>query len=267
MARKTDAEVVLEMYQSVMQSKNKQKRLKSSTFWRLLGVKVRRKDTVEYVQRMVHQQGLNISVKSGALFGEEDKHDWIILTMKLLREPPELQSGPGPTPPGQAWFDSMQTREFESEREVEAHFILPLLQELGYEYNDIAIGFSVEMFKGVKKIKAEADFVIFDGPGRDRQDILLVLEAKSSEKGINLDHIGQARSYAQELLPAYYVISNGKEIQIFQFNGMLIPDERVMAIDRSDMQKQWAKLHSYISKAATVQRKKWMLEQISQAGK
>jgi hypothetical protein len=33
----------------------------------------------------------------------------------------------------------MQTRLFESEREVEAYFILPLLEELGYEYEDIAM--------------------------------------------------------------------------------------------------------------------------------
>jgi hypothetical protein len=38
---KSEAEVALELYQSVEQSNEKQKRLKSSTFWRLFDVKSR----------------------------------------------------------------------------------------------------------------------------------------------------------------------------------------------------------------------------------
>ena len=256
MAKKTEADVALEMYESVRQSNNKQKRLKSSTFWGLFNVKARRKTVVERIESIIDQQDLRIAVKSGATFGEESRADWIILTLKLP-EPPGTSEHP-PEWPSAEWFEMMQTRLFESEREVEAFFIAPLLENLGYDYDDIVIGYSVEMFKGVRKIRTEADFVVFNGPCREKEDVLLVIEAKKSDKGISVDHIGQAKSYAQELLPACYIVSNGQQIIVFQFNGMLAPDERVLDFDRVQLRGRWADLYNYTCKEATIQRKQWM---------
>ncbi|MBC8273957.1 MAG: type I restriction enzyme HsdR N-terminal domain-containing protein [Chloroflexi bacterium] len=259
MAKKTEADVALEMYESVKQSKNKRKRLKSSTFWGLFKVKARKNAVVERIERIIDQQGLRIAVKSGATFGEESGADWIILTLRL---PPE-STPPWPPIlprewPSAEWFEMMQTRLFESEREVEAYFIAPLLENLGYDYDDIVIGYSVEMFKGVRKTRTEADFVVFNGPSREKEDVLLVIEAKKSDKGISVDHIGQAKSYAQELLPACYIVSNGQQIIVFQFNGMLAPDERVLDFDRVQLRGRWKDLYNYTCKEATIRRKQWM---------
>lgn len=263
MAKKSGSDVALEMYQSVIQTNDKQKRLKSSTFWGLFDVKARRTTVVERIAHIIDNQGLRMAVKSGATFGEEDDADWIILTPKLY--PP-----PDPTPqiipsewPTSDWFEMIQARSFESEREVEAYFIVPLLEKLGYEYDDIAIGYPVAMFKGVQKTKTEADFVLFNGANRTKENALLVIEAKKSDKGISIDHIGQAKSYAQELFPACYLVSNGQQIIVFQFNGMLIPDERVMDFDRSELHDKWSDLYNYASKKTTIQRKLWMKERIS----
>ena len=263
MAKKTEADVALEMYQSVKQSNNKQKRLKSSTFWGLFKVKARKKTVVERIESIIDQQGLRIAVKSGATFGEESRADWIILTLKLLEPKPPWPPPPPTEWPSAEWFEMMQTRLFESEREVEAFFIAPLLENLGYDYDDIVIGHSVEMFKGVQKTKTEADFVVFNGPSREKEDVLLVIEAKKSDKGISVDHIGQAKSYAQELFPACYIVSNGQQIIVFQFNGMLVPDERVLDFDRVQLRGRWEDLYNYTCKEATIQRKQWMKEQIS----
>lgn len=258
MAQKSEFDVALEMYQSVMQSPNKQKRLKSSTFWRLFNVKSRRSVVIERIGLIIENQGLKLTVKSGAPFGLEDYSDWIILTKKLLPpEEPLITSTPSNVPsPG--WFEMMQTRSFESEREVESYFITPLLEELGYEYDDIVIGFPVKMFKGVQKINTEADIVAFNGLSRKKHNVLLVVEAKHNDKGISGDQIGQAKSYAQELLPACYIVSNGQKIMVFQFNGMLIPNECVMDFNRSELPEKWAALYSFVSKKATIQRKQWM---------
>ncbi len=263
MAPKSESDVALEMYQSVMQTTNKQKRLKSSTFWGLFNVRARRTTVVERIARVIDIQGLRIAVKSGAVLGEEQDTDWIILTPKLL---PPIKPPPPITPsewPSSEWFEMMQTRYFESEREVEAYFITPLLEELGYEYADIAIGWPVEMFKGVQKTKKEADFVVFNGTISARENPLLVVEAKKSDKGITIDYIGQARSYAQVLFPACYIVSNGQQMMVFQFNGMLIPDECVMDFDRSELHDKWKDLYNYTSKTATIHRKLWMEERIS----
>ena len=262
MAPKSEVDVALEMYQSVRQTNNKQKRLKSSTFWRLFNVKARRSTVVERIASIIKKQGLSITVKSGATFGEEKGSDWIILTPKL--QPPKGPQPPIPPTdlPSLEWFEMMQTRIFDSEREVETYFIAPLIEKLGYEFDDIVIGYPVEMFKGVQKIKKEADIVVFNGMDRTKEKVLLVIEAKRSDKGISVDHLGQAKSYAQELLPACYIVSNGQQIFIYQFNGMLIPDERVMDFDRSELHEKWNDLYNHVSKKATIQRKLWMEEQI-----
>ncbi len=264
MSNSFEAEVVLEMYQSVMQSHVKQKRLKSSTFWKLFKIKSRKKPVVENIAHLVNEQGLNIKVKSGAKFGEEDKNDWIILTLKIF--PPLVKSFVESTviEPENSWFETIINRIFETEREVETYFITPILDKLGYNYDDICIGYTLEMFRGVKKTKAEADFVIFHGESREKIDVLLIVEAKSANKGININHIGQARSYAQELLPSNYIISNGEQIIVYQFNGSLIPDEKLMEFDRTDLKDKWSEFYSYVNKEATIQRKKWMIDRISE---
>ena len=265
MSNSFEAEVVLEMYQSVMQSHAKQKRLKSSTFWKLFKIKSRRNIIIEHIAHLVNEQGLNIKVKSGAKFGVEERDDWIILTPKILPEPekPFTESSPVIYPEN-SWFETMKNRIFETEREVETYFVAPLLDKLGYGYDDICIGYTLEMFRGVKKIKAEADVVMFDGKSREKIDVLFVVEAKSSNKGINIDHIGQARSYAQELLPSHYMISNGEQIIVYQFNGSLIPDEKLMEFERIELQEKWSEFYSYVNKEATKQRKKWMIDRISE---
>jgi hypothetical protein len=263
--KKSDADVALEMYESVKQSTNKEKRLKSSTFWSLFHVKKRHPQVVEKITNLLDGQGLNFAVKSGETFGKESDSDWIVLTPKI--KPPEPSISPLPLTqlPPPEWFEMMHTRDFESEREVEAFFITPLLEKLGYEYDDIVIGYPVEMFKGVQKTRREADFVIFNGSSRSKEDALLVIEAKKSDKGISVDHIGQAASYAQELLPACYIVSNGQQIIVFKFNGMLAPDERVMDFDRSELKEKWETLYGHISKEATIKRKEWMISQVGQS--
>ena len=254
-AKPNFAEIALEMYESVEHASDKERRLLSSTFWREFRIKSKKQPVVERVERILKEQGLNVSVKSGAVFGKEKHDDWIVLNKWPPDDPPII---PPITPPSE-WFDKMKTREFGSEREVEYYFILPLLENLGYDEDEIAIGYSIILYDGVHKAHKEADLVTFDGPSRE--DALLIVEAKNSDKGITVDHIGEVRSYAKELFPACYVITNGQKIMVFRFNGMQLKDEKVMDFERSMLDEKWKDLYLYASKKATVQRlidrKKW----------
>ena len=117
------------------------------------------------------------------------------------------------------------------------------------------------MFEGVKKTTKEADFVLFNGASREKSDVLLIIEAKKGGKGITVDYIDQAKSYARELLPACYIITNGQQIIVFQFNGMIYQDERIMDFDRSNLNTMWEDLYKYVGKESTFKRKLWMSEQ------
>lgn len=243
--------------------------MKSSTFWNRFGVRTRHNKVVERISNLLGEQRLKIAIKSGKVLGEEDEDDWIVLTLTL---PPKGTISPSYLPiipvklPPTDWFQEMEKRQFESEREVETYFILPLIEKLGYEYNDTAIGYPVEMFKGVQRTKTEADFALFNGPLREKKNVLLIIEAKNCDKGITVDNVGQAKSYAHELLPACYIITNGQQIKVFQFNGMLVPDEMVMDFDKSILYDMWTQLYSYVSKEATIKRKAWMEDITNELG-
>ena len=108
------------------------------------------------------------------------------------------------------------------------------------------------------RTRKQADVVLFNGASRKIEDVLLVVEAKDSDKGITVDHIGEARSYARELLPACYAITNGQQIIVFRFNGMRYQDERVLDFDRSELNEKWEGLYAQISKKASIDRKFWL---------
>jgi hypothetical protein len=110
---------------------------------------------------------------------------------------------------------------------------------------------------GKKIDKVHADFAIFNGPSRDRNDVLLIIEAKSSNMDITSHHISQARSYARELFPAHYIVTNGRTIKVFSFNGMKnAQDSQVMNIDKSTLRENWKDLHRCASKKATLKAKR-----------
>jgi hypothetical protein len=261
---KSDAEIILEIYQAVLQSDDKFKRLKSSTFWKLFGVKSRQKKVIDKIMSLAESQGLKLTVKSGANIGEEKDDDWIIAS-STIGQPSEIPlTSSKVKKPNKEWFEVIKARQFESEREVEAYFITELVDKLGFGYDDIAIGFPVQMFKGVQKMMAEADFAIFKDSGREISNVLMVIEAKKYDKGITVDHISQVQSYAKELLPAYYVITNGDLIMVYQFNGLLAQDERVLEIHRSEIEERWNDLYGYICKEATIKRKEWLINKLGQ---
>jgi hypothetical protein len=255
---RSEADVAFEMRQSVEQANDKQRKLKSSTFWRRFDVKAKQPQVVERINRLLINQGIIVDVKSGEAFGKEKDDDWIVLTLEIKPPEPEEQTTTAIFPTSD-WFKDIQEKVFESEREVETFFIAPLLEKLGYDYDDFVIGYAVEMFKGVQRIKAEADFVLFNGLSREKKDSLLLIEAKKSNKAITPDYIGQARSYAQEIMPAFYIITNGVQVKVFKFNGMLAPDTQVMDFTQSMLAEKWDELYRYISKEAAINRKNWML--------
>lgn len=256
MARKSFEEIASEMYKSVELSPKKERRLKSSTFWRgAFRIKRKTDPVIERVKHILTEKHLKFSVKSGDEFGKEKMDDWIVLSVWPPKdEMTKIRNSQGPS---DEWFEKIKARKFESEREVEYYFIMPLLEKLGYSEGDVVIGYPVVVFEGVKRIKKEADIVLFNGPNRETNDVLLVIEAKDSDKDISVSSIGQAKFYAKELLPACYVVTNGQKVLVFQFNGMLYQDELVVDLDRSMIKETWDDLYNYVSKEAAIDRKKW----------
>jgi hypothetical protein len=259
---KDDIDVAREIYQSVMLADKKQKKMISSRFWERFGVAARQPQVIERIKDVLDKQGLKVEARSENKFGDEHWDEWIIITPKIIisdKATGQIQT----IRPNNEWFHDIKSRDFESEREVETYFVVPLLEKLGYEYDDIVIGYPVEMFIGTRRTKTEADLAIFNGRSRERKDALLIIEAKKSDNDIKEDHIEQAKSYAQVLTPACYIVTNGIRIKVFLFNGSLAPDECILDFDRSMLIEKWDELYQCVSKKATVLRKHKLLTFIS----
>ena len=194
-----------------------------------------------------------------ATFGTEDKDEWVILTFV---EPPrpaaviqeELKLADVPIPENQ-WFELLANRVFESEREVEYYFIVPLLEQLGYVEDDFAIGYPVQMYEGVKKVNKEADCVLFNGLSRTRDDALLVVEAKKTERILTEDAVGQARAYAMWLTTPYYLVTNGEDLRLYLFRGAVQSDVLLMSFRRNELAPMWPALWQTLNRAAVIEYK------------
>lgn len=249
------ANVVDEIYQSIMATPKRQRRLRSSTFWDKFGFKMRTKDRVESVKESLRNCGLVVNLEN---FGAEDKDEWVIISY-VEPELPAAVKAEELTPlvpmPADAWFELLANRVFESEREVEYYFVVPLLEQLGYEEADLAIGFPVQMYEGVKKVNKEADFVLFNGLSRARDDALLVVEAKRSERLLSEDAAGQARAYAIWLTTPYYIVTNGEDVRVYLFRGAVQPDVQLMAFKRGELRQNWPALYQTVNKCAVIEYK------------
>lgn len=252
-------DVVEEIFQSILATPKRQRRLRSKTFWAKFGFKVRTKDRVEQVREALKRRGLLTNFEDEE-FGTESKDDWIILTYVEPPRPPtvleeELASDIPVPMPSDEWFDMMEKRFFESEREVEYYFVVPLMEQLGYEEDDFVIGFPVQMYEGVKKVNKEADFVLFNGPSRTKDDALLIVEAKKTDRVLTEDAVGQARAYALWLTTPYYLVTNGEEVRVYLFRGAIQPDVMILNFYRFGLREQWRALYRTLHKTAVIEYK------------
>ena len=252
------ADVVEEIFQSILATPKRQRRLKSSTFWKRFGFERRTKERVEQVREALQTRAVIMNIDDSN-FGAEAKDEWIVLTYVE----PELsqvatQAEPAiedvPRPPD-SWFATIEKGIYESEREVEYYFIAPLLEQLGYVEDDFAIGYPVKMYEGVKRVNKEADFVLFDGAGRAKGDALLIVEAKKAGRDLTEDSVGQARAYAMWLTTPYYIVTNGDDIRVYLFRGAVQPDALLMNFKREELRHNWGTLHKNLNKSAAIEYK------------
>jgi hypothetical protein len=273
MSRELSVEdVIEEILQSVLATPKRQRRLLSKTFWGQFGVKSRSKERVEQVRAALKSHKLTHNLDD-AKFGSEHKDEWLVLSYIEIPVPPLILDKaphsvqPARCVPEDSWFQLMEHRTFESEREVECFFLIPLLESLGYVEDDFAIGYMIEMYEGVSKIKKIADIVVFDGGGRDKDGALLVVEAKKPGKPISDAAIGQAKGYAMWLTAPYYITTNGQELDLYWYRGGLTPDLPLLKFPISALHENWDMLYQHINKASVIQHKARMAIYLSELGR
>ena len=249
--------VVEEFHGSILAAPKRQRRLRSSTFWNKFGFERRTKERIESVKNVLREKSIILNENND--FGSERKNDWIVLTYVEADYLPVIEKVKMIVSeiftPTNEWFGLMKNRRFKSEREVEYYFILPLLEQLGYQENDFAIGHPVSIYIGSKRINTEADIVVFDGVNHSQKTSLLVVEAKKSGKILTKDHIGQVDSYATELSTPYYILTNGDEVRVYLSLAKIQPAVELLNFKQDNLKENWSELYKTLSKKAITKQK------------
>ncbi len=160
-------------------------------------------------------------------------------------------------------LDEIKKADFHSEREVETKFIIPLLDAIGYQGNEIFQELFVQNVEAVEKASGKKvqhrkpDFIIFDSGRNDLEHSLLVIEAKSPgalSLQDDYDAMTQAWAYAKALAVPRFCTANGDEFVVYQldiFSDDPADSKVLYAFRREDIDKSTIQvLKSLIGKRA-----------------
>ena len=182
----------------------------------------------ERIEQLMAEAGIEVRPS----LEEAKRDDWLVMSMPV--EVPVPEASPDPAPPLE-WFVHMASVRTDTEREVEMHFASPLFREgLGYSEEQEAAGFGIRWARGSTPGHVEADLLYF---ADDKHDVkagepLILVECKrliKDEKELQAAR-DQAHSYALWVIPAYYVITDGKVVSVWDFQGAVAPDRELLRV-------------------------------------
>ncbi len=243
-------EVISRFVEEIRTSPSQEISIKSKLFWKQLGVRRRTPTTIKRVKKEFQDAGIKISLLHfEGEFGKEPK-DFVQI---ILRHYPIFK-------PDDAWFESMASKEYESEMEIQVFFIKPLFLALGYEEDDFSydrkIPFKVQSDKFTKR---RPDVVLYNGSSRIKDDALVVIEAKKCvhDPQKNAEILGSAKEEAKGYRSLFEckicVATDGHSLIVFDHTKSHKRIENVF--HRSQLKDQWAELFMLLSKQALVNEK------------
>lgn len=139
----------------------------------------------------------------------------------------------------ETWFGELGSMNYASELEVEAKFIYPMMRHLGYSAEDLRMRAPAVVRVGRQNVNGEADWIVT----RDGKPVM-VIEAKNQAQPLDTDVREQARSYCFAFGAPKYILTNGRELQVFQRgveSDMLVFDCKVDAL-----YQKWNELYRLI---------------------
>lgn len=139
----------------------------------------------------------------------------------------------------QQWLSAIAKAGYRNEVEVEVKFVFPLLQWLGYRPDQIDVRVPVSVQIGRQQVSGEADWVLW-GQNRTGRRARAIIEAKAPIQPLDETVQDQGRSYAYALKCSLYLLTNGKQIQVYRRN--IADDDCLLDIPVSELGRHWEEL-------------------------
>lgn len=251
------AEIVATLRRSIEASQRGSRRLRAHRFKDLFGFQAWSPARREMVGKLLESEGVVVQPS----LEEAGSGDWLLFSMPTL---PNVRPEHAEPRPSDAWFAHLEQLHPGSEREVEMHFASPLFQWLGYKEEQEAAGFGVTVWVGGSHQRTDADLVYFAGDGHDvdHGEPLVLVECKMPGKGPDAG-LGQVRSYAYWVKPAYYVITDGENLVVWNYQGGAVPDVRVIEVKSGELRERFDDLHAVLNPKAALKARREKAERLS----
>jgi hypothetical protein len=244
---KDPAEIVATLRRSIEVSQRGSRRMRAHRLKDLFGFQAWSPARREMVAALLAGEGVVVQ----PALDQAGRDDWLTFSIPALGV---TTTAPADPPPTAAWFADKVGLQLGSEREVEMHFVSPLFEQLGYRVEQEAAGFGFVMWEGVRQHHAEADLLYFASDLHDVADgdPLVLVECKAVGKGPDAG-LGQARSYAYWLKPAYYLVTDGDYLTVWNYQGGAVPDLRVCEARRATLSEKFDELHAVLNPKAALE--------------
>ncbi len=244
LGEKDPAEVIETIRRSIEVSQRGSRRVRAHRFRELFGFQALSAQRREVVERLLAEAGIVVQPS----LEKAGRDDWLVMSMPTLAVVRE--SHPDPRPSAE-WFGYLQSVRPVTEREVELHFASPLFHGLGYRDEQEAAGFRIQVFQGVRRQHVEADLIYFADDTHDLEQgrPLAPVECKRQSRPPDLA-AGQVRSYALWMRPAYYVITDADTVDVWDYQGAVAPDIKVLEITQAELGDRFDDLYARLNPAA-----------------
>lgn len=252
-------EKVVETLWQEVASKQQPKRMKIKTLLKHFGYKKRSDDNTTRITEFLSEKGMRINpslMRLGEQW-EQSIEDWVYISERTQKpENIPLNTFLYPLPENwneDFWFDSLETKEFRTEKEVETKFILPLLAKLGYRENDRFDAMPVNAAHGSRKTTLEIDFALFDEESEElNNQVLLVVEAKKEyrlTKQAELEKAQrQVKSYSVWLGCHFGLVTDSRTVQVLDLMPTIGGMEVLFECSRAELKEKFSGLYNLIGK-------------------
>jgi hypothetical protein len=146
------------------------------------------------------------------------------------------------------FWNNVPSGPFANEADVEVRLVIPLLHALGYEDSDIHPKYPVVFQEGRRGRKPEADFVVFYGPLHNKDQSLIVVEAKEPNEPL-ANGKAQGESYAFNIRAPLLLLTNGTDLEIWQLQVSKESD-CILRVSVALLTAERGKIESCLSKPA-----------------